>query len=96
MYARLIMFKLEPGSRSTAEKIADQFAPALKSRKGYKDATFILNDETGECGALVLWQSKEDAETAAEALFPKVQEALSGIAKEPPTHPLFEVYVPQS
>ena len=88
MQARLILFKLEPGSRSTAEKIADQFAPVLKSRKGFRDATFILDDEAGEYGAIVLWESKEDAEAAAEAL--------SGIAKETPRHPLFEVYEPLS
>ena len=95
MYARLILFKLEPGSGSAAEKIADQFAPLLKSRKGFKNATFISDDEAGEYGNLVLYESKEDAEAAAEALFPVVQKTLSGIAKEPPRHPLFKVYEPK-
>ncbi len=30
MYARLLLFTLGPGNRSTAEKLAEQFVPVLK------------------------------------------------------------------
>ncbi len=91
MYARLILFTIGPGKRALADKIAGQFAPALRSRKGFKGVTFLADDSVGEYGSLVLWETKEDAEDAAENLFPEVQKALSGLVKGPPTHPLYEV-----
>ncbi len=91
MYARLILFTIGPGKRAVAEKMVVQFAPALRSRKGFKGATFLADDSVGEYGSLVLWETKEDAEDAAKNLFPEVQKALSGLVKEPPRHPLFEV-----
>jgi len=96
MYARLVMFTLGPGMRSTAEKLADQFASAHKTLKGFKSATFIGDDTVGEYGALTLWESKEDAEAAGTALGPKLEQALSGIVKGPPTRRLFEVYEPKA
>ncbi len=44
MYARLVMFTLGPGTRSTGEKLADQFAPAIRAKKGFKRVTFFLDD----------------------------------------------------
>ncbi len=55
-----------------------------------------FDDEAGEYGALVSSESKREAEAAAGALFTGVQQALSDIAREPPRHPLCEVYEPQS
>ncbi len=91
MYARLLLFKLGPGNRSTAEKLAAQFAPAIRSRKGFKSVMFFGDDTTGEYGSFVLWESKEDAEAAREAIFPVFEKAMSGMLKGPPTHPLYEV-----
>ncbi len=94
MYARLLLFTLGPGNRSTAEKLAEQFVPVLKARKGFQRVTFFGDDTTGEYGAFVLWGSKEDAEAAREAIFPVFEKAVSGMLKgPPPTHPLYEVVV---
>ncbi len=91
MYARLLLFTLGPGNRSTVEKLAAQFAPVLKARKGFKSVTFFGDDTAGEYGAFILWESREDAEAAREAVFPVFEKAVSGMLKGPPTHPLYEV-----
>ncbi|MFQ5914063.1 MAG: hypothetical protein ACE5JS_12840 [Nitrospinota bacterium] len=96
MFARLTLFTLGPGTRSTAEKLAGQFDPLFKTQKGFKGITFIGDDAVGEYGGLSLWESKEAAEAAASALNPKLQEALSGIVKGPPTLRLFEVFEPKA
>jgi len=96
MYARLVMFTLGPGTRSTADKLVDQFAPDLRAQKGFKSATFLADDSVGEYGAFVLWESKEDAEAAFEALNPQLEKALTGIVQGPPTTRLFEVVKPKA
>ncbi len=96
MYARLVLFTLGPGTRSTAEKLDDQFAALLRARKGFKSVTFLADDTVGEYGAFVLWESKEDAEAAFEALNPQLEKALTGIVKGPPTTRLFEVVEPKA
>ncbi len=96
MYARLVLFTLGPGMRSTTEEIADEMIPKVKVRKGFKSVTFLGDDEAGEYGAFVLWETKEDAEAGKEALFPILQNALSGIAKSPPSLKLFEVIEPKA
>ncbi len=95
MYARLVLFTLGPGMRSTAEKVADEMSLKVKARKGFKNVNFLGDDEAGEYGAFVLWETKEDAEAGKEALFPVLQSILSGIAKGPPTLKLFEVIEPK-
>jgi len=94
MYARLVMFTLGQANVCPAEKLADQFASAFKTLKGFKSATFFGDNTVGEYGCLNLWESKEDAEAAGTVLRPKMEQALSGIAKGPPTVRLFEVYEP--
>ena len=96
MYASLSIIKLGPGMRSTAEKIADQSVPTLKAMKGFKGVTFLGDVTVGEYSSLSLWESKEDAEAAAAVMAPKVEQAVSGIAKEPPTRRFFEVYEPKA
>ena len=96
MYARLVLFTLGPGTRPTAEKVMGPFAPSMSAAKGFKGATFLGDDTTGQYGALVLWESKEAAEAAFEVLFPQLQSALEGIVKAPPTATLFEVLEPKA
>ena len=95
MYAQLSMITLGPGMRSTAEKLGDQFTLALKTLKGFKGVTFIGDDTVGEYGSLSLWESKEDAEAAAVVSL-QLEQAVSDIAKVPPTRRFFEVYEPKA
>ena len=91
MYARLVQFTLGPGTRSTADALTKQFGPALQAHAGFKGVHFIGDDETGQYGAYVMWDSKGAAEAAFEALYPKLQEALRGLVEEQPVNPLYEV-----
>ena len=95
MYARLVLFTLGPGMRSTAEEIANEMVPKVKAQKGLKSVNFLGDDEAGEYGAFILWETKQDAEDAKEALFPILQSKLTGIAKGPPTLKMFEVMFPK-
>ena len=95
MYAQLFTFKLGPNMRPTAEQIADQSNSGYKSMKGCKSVTFIGEDQSGEYGALSIWESKEDLEAAAEIMRPKTEEALADIVKEPPIRKVYEVYEPK-
>lgn len=94
MYAQLFMVTLGPGMRSTGEKMADQFGQALRAQKGFKGVTFFGDVEKGEYGSFTLWETKEDGEAAAAVMAPRSDQALSGIAKAPPTRQFFEVYEP--
>ena len=92
MYASLLTLNLGPGMRLAGEKLADQFATVLKTLKGFKGVTFLADDTAGEYVSLTLWEAKEDREAAIADLDPQLKQALSGIAKAPPTRRFFEVY----
>ena len=95
MYALLFTFKLGPNMRTAAEQMADQSFLGYKSMKGLKSVTYIGEDESGEYGALSIWESMEDLEAAAAILGPKTGEALANIVKEPPIRKVYEVYEPK-
>ena len=95
MYAQLVMFTLGQGMRTEAESIADKFNALHKDIKGFKNATFLGDYANGNYGSLTIWETLEDLQAAADILRPKLQEALSGIAKGEPTVQIFEVYEPK-
>ena len=91
MYARLAFISLGPGMCSKAQEIGHEMIPKIKSQKGFKSVNVLAEDETGEYCIFVLWETRQDAEVAKEAIFPILQSKLAGIAKGPPTLKLFEV-----
>ena len=95
-YARLILFTLGPGTRSTAEALADEMIPTVKAQKGFKDISFLVDAETGEYGAFILWDSQENADAAKEALVPVLLSKIGSMVKSPPSIKLFEVYEPKA
>lgn len=94
MYARLIMFTLGEGKRAFAEGMAKQFHTAMQGLKGFKDATYVADEVIGEYGVLSLWETKEDAESAGEAMRPGFQQALEGKVQGPPSMRVLEVFEP--
>ncbi len=96
MYAQYLMLKLGPGMQPVGEKLADQFNPVFKAAKGYNGSTFFGDYTAGEYGLLALWQTKEDYEAFQKVARPKFEQAVAGIAKEPPFIKLFEVYEPKA
>ena len=95
MYLRLVRFSLGPGSRSSAEKIADEFVPAIKAQNGCSECMFITDDDAGEYGIVVHWGSQEDANTAAPVIGPRLASALAEVSEEPADIRLFEIYEPK-
>ena len=91
MYARLVLFTLGPDGHSKAQALADDLAPAISALPGCAGVTFFGDDTDGEYGLFVLWESKENAEAAAEVIGPKLMQGLSGSVQSPPTIRLFEV-----
>jgi len=96
MIVRLIMMNFGPGMQPEGEKVADKFAPIYKTFKGFKNATFFFDYETGTAGSLTLWESKEDADAASAALKPQLQQVAGGILKGPPTVQTFNLYEPKA
>jgi hypothetical protein len=54
-----------------------------------------VDESTGEYGMLSLWETKADAESAANALAAGFQQALQGHVQGPPTQRTIEVYEPE-
>ena len=94
MYAQLLMFTIEPDMRAKAEKMAGEFAAAHKSQRGFKSAVYFGDVAKGEYGSLTIWETQEDIASSAAVLRPNLEKALTGIAKEPPTVRIFEVFEP--
>ena len=95
MYLRLVRITLEPGARSTAQNLADEFVPAIKAQNGCNECVFFADDNTGDHGIIVLWNSKEDAEAASGVIGPRLNQAISEVSDEPANIMLFEVYEPK-
>jgi quinol monooxygenase YgiN len=91
MYARLVRFSLGPGQRATAQALADDLAPLIASQPGCVSVTVFGDDNDGEHGIFVLWDSQANAETASRVVRPKLNEHLSGHVQSPPDTRLFEV-----
>jgi len=96
MYARLVIFKVGPGKRSTIEKLVDEFDPLYRAQKGFRHVFVIGDDATGEYGSFSVWASKEDAEVANAVIAPRLQQALIGLLQDPPNRWFFEVLEPKS
>ncbi len=95
-YARLILFTLGPGTRATAEALADEMISTVKAQKGFEDISFLVDAEAGEYGAFVVWDSQENADVAKEALVPVLLSKIGDMVKSPPSIKLFEVYEPKT
>ncbi len=95
MYARLIIMNVGPGQREFSEGLADKIAPAMRSLNGFKSATFMGDFETGEIGGMSVWETKEDAEAAGEAMGAMLREIVGDKLKGPPDAKVLEVYEPK-
>ena len=94
MNIRLVQFSLGPGKRSAAEKIADKVVPAIRARPGCERAEFFADNEAGDYGILVLWTSKQAADSASSVIGPILMPALAE-AKAESSIRLFDVYEPK-
>ncbi len=91
MHVRITTFKLGPDKRQEALEVAKQVDPVIRSQKGFKQLHFFGDDDTGEYGGMVFWDTKEDGEAAFNVVFPQVQQLLQGKVQEPPKTGLYEI-----
>lgn len=95
MYSRLVIFRVEPGKRSTIEELVGEFDPLYRAQKGFRHLFVIGDDTTGEYGSFSVWETKEDAEAANAVIAPRLQQALTGLLEGPPDRWFFEVLEPK-
>ena len=74
MYARLLLFRLEPGSLAATQELVNRFDPVIKARKGFKSVTYFADDKVGEYGVFVLWESAGRCGSRPGNHIPGVQE----------------------
>jgi len=91
VFARLVRFSLEPGSDTKAQELADEVGPLIALQPGCEAVTVFGDHGDGEYGIYVLWDTQENADTAAGVVRPQLNEHLAGNAKAPPETRLFEV-----
>ncbi len=91
MYARLVRFSLAPGKHAAAQAIADDLAPQMASQPGNRGVTVFADDDEGEYGLFVLWESLEEAKAAAAAMSPKLNAHLEGSIQGPLDVHVFKV-----
>ena len=91
MFARLVRFRFEPGQRAAAQAAADDLAPLISAQPGCGGVTVFGDDNDGQWGIFVLWDSQANADAAAQVIRPKLDQHLSGLVQGPPETRLFEV-----
>jgi quinol monooxygenase YgiN len=77
MYIRLVRFTLGPGKLDAAKKLSSDLVPAISSQTGCKSVTTFGDPSTGDYGLTVLWNSKEEADAAAQVIGPKLMRHLT-------------------
>ena len=60
------------GKQAVAQELANLLIPAIRSQAGCQSATFFADSDSGDCGLLVLWQTKEQADAAAAVIGPRL------------------------
>ena len=91
MYARLSVISAGPKMRPRMEELADRLAAHLKTLKGFRSVTFVMDERSGDYGSFSLWDSREDAEAASAAIRPQVAKTFKGLLSPW----IFEVYEPK-
>jgi len=91
VFARLVRFSLEPGNETKARELAGEVGPLIAAQPGCQAVTVFGDHGEGEYGIYVLWDSQENADTAAGVVRPRLNEHLAGNVKAPPDTRLFEV-----
>ena len=92
MNLRLVQFNLGPGTRATAEAIANRVVPLIRAQPGCDRCEFFGDHEAGDYGIVVLWASKDDADTAAGMVSPVLSPMLQMANATGDHRRLFEVY----
>jgi quinol monooxygenase YgiN len=90
----LVQFSLGPGKRAAAEEIADKGVPAIRARPGCIRCEFFADNDAGDYGLVVLWESKQAADAAAVVISPIMMPAMEKAGTTAKIH-LYDVYEPK-
>jgi heme-degrading monooxygenase HmoA len=91
-YARRITMKLKPNTAPEFTKVLDsKIVPLLHKQKGFQDMFVLVGPTATEAFAISMWDSKENAEAYATALYPEVLKNLAGVIEGTPQVHTFEV-----
>ena len=96
MYAVLTEFTVAPGMWAQMAKSTDGLYAILKTYKGFKQAVFFGDNDSGKYNSLVTWDSKASAEAAYQTIAPKTQEGLGPALKAPIVRQAYETYEPKA
>ena len=92
MFIRLVQFNLGPRNEAAAKELADSFFPKIRAQTGCQSVVMIMDDEAGDYGLIIHWQSEDDANTAAQVIGPELMPAIAHIATAEASVRLYEVY----
>lgn len=96
MFIRMLNFQIRENKKADLITIMDNIVPKIRSLKGCKDCMFVMHESDDHYALLVFWNSREDAEAAANFIGPQLLPALNRISKETVSPRLYEVYQPAS
>jgi heme-degrading monooxygenase HmoA len=91
MFARLVAFNLGPGQRQTADAMAAEIGPLIRSQEGCSDVTIFGNNSDGRYWIYVMWDTQAHADAAARVVKPRLDGHLIGKVKEQIDSGLYEV-----
>ena len=96
MFIRMLNFQIRENKKADLITIMDTIVPKIRSLKGCKDCMFVMHESDDHYALLVFWNSREDAEAAANFIGPQLLPPLNRISKETVSPRLYEVYQPAS
>jgi hypothetical protein len=94
MYARLVRFSFPAGNdtnSANAQALADELVPLIADQPGCHNVTVFGDQNDGDYGIYVLWDTQEHANEAAMVVHPKLEQHLAGKVTAPPNRGLFPV-----
>ena len=96
MYIRLVQFNLGPRNGAAAKELADVFIPKISAQQGCQSVVMMMDDEAGDYGLVIHWESEADATAAAAVIGPQLMPAIAKIATAEASVRLYEVYDPSA
>ena len=83
MFVRLVRFTCNPGEHEAAQKVADELTPVISEQPGCGGVWAFGDETSSDYGLVVIWDTEQHANSAAQLVRPKMDELLSGRLKEP-------------
>lgn len=95
MFARVISFSgADPEKRANAEEtIRGTVLPTLREYEGFAGYVALYDEDSRRARAIILWDSKEAAESAEETLAERRKQMASGVGLTVESADLYEAIV---